>query len=501
MSLGEDLAGAPELLPARFAPERLATADREIYLHIAAGDISDALLCLRERGARFITLFADRGHKPAGALLAIVAVEGELVVLHRAIAPGGKPSYSTLGESWPAADWAERELATSARRAASDTPLEHPPLTAPDASVLRRTLAGLDVFAIPYGPVRSGVFEAIQFQVETGGEDVSQIRTRTFFKRRGIEARFEGLGASVAAHVAERVAGIATCAYAEAFAGAVERALGVQPPPRAKLWRLIHCELERLACHLDVIAKEASTDALSVAHARFQIHKEVVQCLRGELCGSRFGRGVILPGGVRSDGDLEPMTLRERLKALERDLRRDQRLLLGTASMVDRLIGAGHLDATTICDHAGVGPLARGSNVMNDARVERPYGAYRSLAVRAILRKEGDSMARVQVRFGEMIESLRLTQAAAGRLQRVVGGLAAPLPKRGSGSACGWAEAPQGEIVVWVKLRGGLIEAVHIASPSLRNWALFDHAFPKDVLTDFAFIEHSFGLTPAGADR
>ena len=35
----------------------------------------------------------------------------------------------------------------------------------------------------------------------------------------------------------------------------------------------------------------------------------------------------------------------------------------------------------------------------------------------------------------------------------------------------------------------------------LRNWALFEHAFPKDVLTDFAFIEHSFGLTPAGADR
>jgi Ni,Fe-hydrogenase III large subunit len=42
---------------------------------------------------------------------------------------------------------------------------------------------------------------------------------------------------------------------------------------------------------------------------------------------------------------------------------------------------------------------------------------------------------------------------------------------------------------------------VRIASPSLRNWALFDHAFPADVLTDFAFIEHSFGLTPAGADR
>ena len=40
---------------------------------------------------------------------------------------------------------------------------------------------------------------------------------------------------------------------------------------------------------------------------------------------------------------------------------------------------------------------------------------------------------------------------------------------------------------------------MRIASPSLRNWALFEHAFPKDVLTDFAFIEHSFGLTAGGS--
>jgi Ni,Fe-hydrogenase III large subunit len=75
------------------------------------------------------------------------------------------------------------------------------------------------------------------------------------------------------------------------------------------------------------------------------------------------------------------------------------------------------------------------------------------------------------------------------------------LPESASGSAFGWAEAPQGELLIWVEVRDGLIHRVHIASPSLRNWALFDHAFPNDVLTDFAFIEHSFGLTPAGADR
>ena len=75
-----------------------------------------------------------------------------------------------------------------------------------------------------------------------------------------------------------------------------------------------------------------------------------------------------------------------------------------------------------------------------------------------------------------------------------------PVPS-GSGAAHGWAEAPQGELVVWVQVEGARVADVHFATPDLRNWALFEHAFPNDVLTDFAFIEHSFGLTPAGADR
>ena len=111
-------------------------------------------------------------------------------------------------------------------------------------------------------------------------------------------------------------------------------------------------------------------------------------------------------------------------------------------------------------------------------------------------------MARVNVRFGEISRVAALLRQSIDQLRRRDGRAAARrCPTAGSGAAFGWAEAPQGELVIWVEIRDGLIHRVHIASPSLRNWALFDHAFPKDVLTDFAFIEHSFGLTPAGADR
>jgi Ni,Fe-hydrogenase III large subunit len=349
--------------------------------------------------------------------------------------------------------------------------------------------------------VRSGVFEAMQFQIETGGETVERLQTRPFYKHRGMEAQFAGMSPDRAVYVAERVAGIATVAYASAFSQAVERATGVQPSPAAERWRAVYAELERLACHFDVIAKEAETAALYVGQARFQILKEQVIRLRARLTGSRFARGVVVPGGVRHAGALRLDGVSLALDSLEAQLIHDRKLFLGTASMTDRLIGAGRLPRTLVEEYAAVGPLARGSGVSTDARHERPYGDYRRLGLRVITHREGDSMARINVRFGEAFESLRILRQAIDQLRRGDGELQTPIPHDAEGAALGWVEAPQGELVVWVEVRRGLIHRVHLASPSLRNWALFDLAFAGDVLTDFAFIEHSFGLTPAGADR
>jgi Ni,Fe-hydrogenase III large subunit len=223
--------------------------------------------------------------------------------------------------------------------------------------------------------------------------------------------------------------------------------------------------------------------------------------LRALLTGSRFARGVVAPGGVRYEGRMGLDELLRAVDVLERDLRRDRSLFLGTASMTDRLIGAGRLERALVEEYCAVGPLARGSGLSTDARHERPYGDYKRLGLQVVTHRDGDAMARVNVRFGELSESLRLLRQSIDHLRRHDGELATTLPQAASGAAFGWAEAPQGELVIWVEVRDARIHRVHIASPSLRNWALFDRAFPSDVLTDFAFIEHSFGLSAAGSDR
>ncbi len=486
----------PRYLPEGMAVTRHPAAPGELRLRVAPEAFERSARMLRDVGARFITIFMAR--KPEPALVGVFALRGELVVLR---APRGERLvFGSLGAWWPAARWAEQELVANEPVEAVGFRAETS-IIEPDADRLDGVITGLDAFTLPYGPVRSGVFEAIQFLIETGGEDVPRIRTRPFFKRRGMQELLVGLTPEHAVHVAERIAGIASVAYGCAFSEAIERAVAAQAPPRAQAWRAVHAELERMACHLDVIAKEAEATALSVGQARFQILKEQVMRLRAGLTGSRFGRGVVAPGGVRYEGRLDLASALEALDRFERDLRRDRHLFLGTASMTDRLIGSGHLERSLVEEYGAVGPLARGSGVSSDARHERPYGAYRNLGLRVVTAREGDAMARVRVRFGELTESLRILRQSIDRLRRRDGPLQQVMPKGTEGAAFGWVEAPQGELVVWVELQDGLISRARIASPSLRNWALFDHAFPKDVLTDFAFTEHSFGLTPAGADR
>ena len=438
----------------------------------------------------------DRGR--SADRVAHVATEGGIDTLEASLPPGAT-SYPALTPRLGAAFWYEREIHDHF----GVVPEEHPrlaPLVLPGSPVPRH-VTGYGLFTIPHGPVRSGVMESIEYLVETPGEAIPHLNMRVFYKHRGVENRFAGMTPSDAVLLAERTEGIASVAHALAFSHAIERLAGCEPPRIAGLVRVLHAELERIANHLDVAVKLADAAGLAVATARLALHKERVLRLVSRLSGSRFGRGVVVPGGVSAPPLLPPAEMGAEIGRLEKSVTAEAAALMATSSFLDRLRGTGPLTPERARAHGALGPIGKAAGFADDARLTRPYDAYPWLALPpARAHAAGDALARLRVRWEEADQSFRLLRQAAEGLSAERSSDPPRVPCEPSGGrAVGWAEAPQGEVIYDVAMKAGRIARCHPRSASFHNLVLMHEVFAGDILTDFPFIEASFGLSVAGA--
>jgi Ni,Fe-hydrogenase III large subunit len=457
---------------------------KELESRVAAGDRFAGLFATRAADHNLVTLSAH------------LATAGDIDTLEVTLPPGAA-GYPALTPLIGAAFWYERVIHDEFAL----VPEGHPrlaPLLRP-GNPLPRHVEGYGLFTIPHGPVRSGVMESIEYLVETPGEAIPHLNMRVFYKHRGVESRFTGLTVPDAVLLAERAEGIASVAHALAFSHAVERIAGCVPSPAAALVRVLHAELERIANHLDVAVRLADAAGLAVATARMALHKERVMRLVSRMCGSRFGRGVVVPGGVTALPRLSPADLRTELDKLARQVTAEAAALMATSSFLDRLRGTGPLTPERARTHGALGPIGKAAGFADDNRLTRPYDAYPDLAVPpARAHAAGDAMARLRVRWEEVESSFGLLLLAADQLAERTGDqLRAPY-EPADGRALGWAEAPQGEVLYDLSLAGGRIARCHPRSASFHNLVLMHEVFAGDILTDFPFIEASFGLSVAG---
>jgi Ni,Fe-hydrogenase III large subunit len=173
--------------------------------------------------------------------------------------------------------------------------------------------------------------------------------------------------------------------------------------------------------------------------------------------------------------------------------------LMATSSFLDRLRGTGPLTPERARAHGALGPVGKAAGYADDARLARPYDAYPALPVPpARGHTAGDALARLQVRWEEVDQSFALIRLAAEDLTERSGRPLRVTCEPASGRAAGWAEAPQGEVIYDVSLQAGRILRCHPRSASFHNLVLMHEVFAGDILTDFPFIEASFGLSVAG---
>ena len=365
----------------------------------------------------------------------------------------------------------------------------------------KRIVHAPGAFAMPIGPVYTGVAESAHFILETVGEDVIRALPRFYYKYRAVEKVAEGRRPEEVLLLAERFNGIAAFAHGLAFVQALERIANIQVSPRALALRALLAELERLRNHAGLIHDICESTALTVAASQAAIFEEDLLRLCGALCGHRYLFGLIACGGLTRDfSDSELEVAVEKAQGILSSLTQLEVNLTKTSSFLDRLEEVGIVTGAEAQAYGLVGPIARASGINRDMRKVQPYSSYSQYTFVVPQETEGDGYARLRVLFAETRQSMHIIEQALESLPS--GAVSAPRIPHTVGAALGWSEAPLGAAFHWVRLDDdGRVNRYRIVSPSFVNWHAFHLAAEAFAFQDFPIILASFGLSVAENDR
>jgi Ni,Fe-hydrogenase III large subunit len=360
---------------------------------------------------------------------------------------------------------------------------------------------GREVHEVAVGPVHAGIIEPGHFRFQCAGEEVLHLEIALGYQHRGVETALAGGPHRLTLRQMETVAGDTTIAHGTAYATVLEALAGTEAPLRAQWMRALALELERLANHTGDLGALANDVAfLPTASACGKIRGDFLN-LTALVCGNRFGRGLVRPGGVGHD--LEPARLGRlqlQLQAALAELEQAAAWLWDATSARARFENVGVVFPAQAREIGLVGPAARACGLVRDIRFDHPAGWYRFAQMPVAVWPDGDVLARARVRWLEAQNSgqFLLSQLAAPP----EGDLAGAAPAAAADTlAVALVEGWRGEVChVALTDAAGRFRHYKIVDPSFHNWTGLALALRGQAISDFPICNKSFNLSYCGFD-
>lgn len=360
---------------------------------------------------------------------------------------------------------------------------------------------GDEVHEVAVGPVHAGVIEPGHFRFQCHGERVFHLEIALGYQHRGVEQAMIGGPDKRSIHYAETLAGDTTIAHATAYCQVIEALARCQKSARAQALRGIALELERLANHVgDLGALAGDVGFLPTSSYCGRIRGELLN-MTALLCGSRFGRGMVRPGGVGFDIDAaRVMEISRRLDLAEKDTAVAVNLLWDTPSVMARFEVTGPLPRNIAEELGVVGPAARASGLTRDVRRDQPSGIFRFTHIPVSTYDTGDVFARAYVRWLEIQQSIEFVRE---QLHAIPGGVVQVQPGMPSPHCLAVAldEGWRGEVchAAITDERGSIIR-YKVVDPSFHNWMALAYTMRNQEISNFPLCNKSFNLSYCGHD-
>ena len=332
---------------------------------------------------------------------------------------------------------------------------------------------------VPFGPQHPVLAEPIQLQLTLEDEVVRDALLGLGYVHRGIEAETERRSFEKDLALLERVCGICSVAHGVAYAQAVEALAEVEIPRRARLLRVLFFELTRLHSHLLWLGLAGDAIGFEALFQTCWRVREGILDLFAATAGNRVIISTTAVGGSRVDLPAAKESLvRDALDAAERGLGEIAPFVFGNEGVAERLAGVATLTHEDALALGAVGPVARASGVATDVRLSG-YAAYDELEFEPIVLTGGDILARVVVRWQEMVQSISLCRQALDRLRGLPGPIRVHLPPVLRGEATSRVEAPRGELFYYIAADGERHPTrVRVRAPTYANLPVVLHLLP-----------------------
>lgn len=362
---------------------------------------------------------------------------------------------------------------------------------------------GEAIHEVAVGPVHAGIIEPGHFRFQCAGEEVFSLEIQLGYQHRGVEKLLTEVPFKRLPVICEGIAGDTSIGHNLCCCQALESLAGLSVDPGARIVRSIALELERLANHIGDLGALSGDVAFNPPAAYFgRLRGEFLNLLQ-VLCGNRFGKSLVLPGGISQImTEEQAKIIGDKLKELEPEIVNVCDLLFTAHTVQARFEHTGTVSKIMAEDLGLVGYCGRASGIDYDVRVAFPTEAYSSLHANRNETVSGDVYSRAAVRQEEIMHSMHLIRTL--------------LHRSGDASAKTtmqeFALAPDSFVVTlnegWrgevshclLTDQDGKIERYKIKDPSFHNWTGLAMALRNQEISDFPLCNKSFNLSYCGFD-
>ena len=292
-----------------------------------------------------------------------------------------------------------------------------------------------------------------------------------------------------------------------AYALAVEKLLGIQPPERTEYIRVIMAELTRVMNHLFAIGFLLNdlgaffTPALYVFEER-----ELIIDIFEEVSGSRMMCNYFRFGGVARDVSDHALKKISALvnDRLPRKIDEIDEYLTNNEILRGRCEGIGILTPDKAVSYSVTGPVLRASGVPYDIRRAEPYSIYDRFSFDVVYGRHGDVFDRYLVRLEEARQSLKILKQALKDIPEgpIQTGNSAYQTKVPAGEVYGRVEGPKGELGFYLVSNGTANPwRYHVRAPTFINLTALEEMSLGMKIADVVVILGSVDITLGEVDR